>query len=118
MTDQKQKVGSVHLTVDSFDKVIKEAGEMPVMVDFYAEWCGPCRMVAPVIEELADEMQGKAIIAKVNVDEENELAGRHGVMSIPTVIVVKNGKVVESRTGASSKDAYIEMLDKHMGKAK
>lgn len=118
MSDAKQKVKAQHLTVDSFDKVIKDAGEMPVMVDFYAEWCGPCRMVAPVIEELADEMQGKALVTKVNVDEENELAGRHGVMSIPTVIIIKNGKVVESRTGASSKDAYIEMLEKHMTKAK
>ena len=78
-------MAALHISTDAFDKVMESAGDKPVLVDFFAEWCGPCKMIAPVIEELATEYEGKAVIVKVNVDDEPELAKRFGVMSIPTL---------------------------------
>lgn len=100
------------LDKDNFDEVLKS--DKPVLVDFWAEWCGPCRMVAPVIEELAEDYDGKAVIGKVNVDEEGELALRYGVVSIPTVMIFKNGEAVDKIIGASSYDEYAEALDKYL----
>lgn len=111
MADDTAKKGAQHLTKDNFDKTLKDAGSMPVMVDFYAEWCGPCKMAAPVIEELAEEYEGKAIVAKVNVDENNDLAADHGVMSIPTVITFVNGEEVERKIGFAGKDGYVSMIE-------
>jgi thioredoxin 1 len=102
---------AVHLTKDDFQKTLDEAKNMPVLVDFYADWCGPCKMAAPVIKELAQEYNGKAVIAKVNVDEQQELAGEHGVMSIPTVIAFVNGEEVERKIGFAGKEGYVSMLD-------
>lgn len=97
----------------NFDQVLATKG-MPVLVDFWATWCGPCRMVGPVIEQLAQDYEGKAIVGKVDVDECGELAMRYGVMSIPTVIVFKDGKPVAQQIGAVSKGAYAAMLDQAM----
>ena len=101
-----------HFTSETFDQAI--AGEKPVLVDFWATWCGPCRMIAPVIEEVAAEFEGKAIVGKVDVDEEPGLAQRFGVMSIPTLIVLKGGKVVEQAVGARGKDTVAAMIERHL----
>lgn len=97
-----------HLTESDFDSEVLES-EQTVLVDFYADWCGPCKMLSPVIEEIAAE-QTNVKICKVNVDDESGLAQRYGVMSIPTMIVVKNGKVVERVTGALPKAKIVSML--------
>ncbi len=100
-----------HYTDDNFDKEVLEA-DGPVMVDFYADWCGPCKMAAPVIEELADEYDGKVKIGKLDVDASNSIAAKYGVMSIPTVIVFVNGKEEERRVGFAGKQGYKEVLEK------
>ncbi len=100
------------LTNSNFETEVKKPGA-PILVDFWAEWCGPCRMVAPVLEKLADEYAGKVRIGKVNVDEENGLAGRYGIQSIPTLLLFKDGKVVEQFVGATSRDVLARMIEKH-----
>lgn len=108
------KIKPVYLTSDGFDGAMAGAGDKPVLVDFFAEWCGPCKMIAPVIEELAGEYDGKAVIAKVNVDEEQALAQRFGVMSIPTLLIFKNGQTVEKQVGFVPKSKIDELLTKHL----
>ena len=101
------------VTLDNFEKEVMQA-ETPVVVDFWASWCGPCRMVAPIIEELAREYSGKAKVGKVNVDEEAELAVKYGIVSIPTVLIFKNGEVMEKLVGAQSQDEYEDAVDKYI----
>ena len=101
-----------HFTSETFEKAI--AGDMPVLVDFWATWCGPCRMIAPVIDEVAAEFEGKAIVGKVNVDEEMGHAQRFHVRSIPTLIVMKGGKVVEQAVGARGKADGAAMINRHL----
>ena len=98
----------VELTNDNFDATVAEG---VTMVDFWAPWCGPCRMIAPVIEELAEDFDGKATIAKVNTDEQQEIAVRFGIRSIPTIIFLKDGEVVDQMVGAASKDAFADKLN-------
>ena len=102
---------ALKLTQDNFEQEVLKA-DKPVLVDFWAPWCGPCRMVSPIVEEIAGEVAGRAKVGKVNVDEEPELAARYGVMSSPTLIVVKDGKVVSSTVGAQPKQAILGMLGK------
>lgn len=111
MADNAQKPGALHLSQADFDQTLKAAGQKPVLVDFFAEWCGPCKMAAPVIEELAGEYADKAVIAKVDVDAENALAATYGVMSIPTVIVFVNGEEVDRKIGFAGKQGYVSMLE-------
>ena len=98
-------MAAAHFSQTDFEeKVLKS--DKPVLVDFWAPWCGPCRMAGPVIEELAGEYEGKAVIGKVNVDEERQLAGQYGVMSIPTVILFKDGKEFDRQIGFIGRDGY------------
>ena len=93
----------------SLEEKIKSG--QPVVVDFWAEWCGPCRMLGPTIEELSSEYAGKAEVGKLNVDENQESAAKYGVRSIPTVIFFNNGEVVEKFTGVAPKSTYQEKID-------
>ncbi len=112
MSDNNQ--GAVHLTDDNFMDSIKEAGK-PVMVDFYADWCGPCQMAAPIIDKLADEYRDDIMVAKVNVDKNRQTAGQYGVMSIPTVLVLnyEDGEVkqIAKQIGFPGEDGYRNMIE-------
>jgi len=103
----------VTLTQETFDSEIKKPGA-PILVDFWAEWCGPCRMVAPVLEKLAEEYAGKVRIGKVNVDEQAGLATKYGIQSIPTLLLFKEGRVVEQTVGSAGRDALAKMVDRHL----
>ncbi|PIY79636.1 MAG: thioredoxin [Candidatus Pacebacteria bacterium CG_4_10_14_0_8_um_filter_43_12] len=105
-------MAAIHLTSADFQKTLDEAGDKPVFVDFYAEWCGPCKMAAPIIEELSVEYADKAILAKVDVDQNQDLAQQHHVLSIPTVVVFKNGQPVgEPMIGFRGREGYVQMLE-------
>jgi len=93
---------------------VTETNEGVVLVDFWAPWCGPCRMIAPVLEELDQEMGDKVKVVKVNVDENGETAGKYGVMSIPTLLVFKNGEVVDKAVGYQPKEALVDLLQNHL----
>lgn len=109
---QPKAQGTLHISDADFDKVMQEAGDKPVMVDFFAEWCGPCRLAAPIIEELGQTYAGKAVVAKLDVDAaQPDFVRAHGVMSIPTVVVWKNGKEIARQTGFVGKEKYIEMIE-------
>jgi len=115
-------VGGNALKVEdaSWDSEVMKAPEL-VMVDFWAVWCGPCQMVAPIVDELANEYAGKVKVRKLNTDENPEVAGRYQVMSIPTILFFKNGQVVEKLVGARPKRQFKEMIDQllaqHAGSA-
>ncbi|MDD2442851.1 MAG: thioredoxin [Eubacteriales bacterium] len=98
---------------DNFDELVMKS-DKPVMIDFWAVWCGPCRMVAPTIDKLAEDYKGRAVVGKVNVDEESDLAEQFRVMSIPTLYVLKNGQVVERLVGARPYNELAAILDKHL----
>lgn len=97
------------LTRENFGEIIKS--DKPMLVDFWASWCGPCRMVSPIIDRLAEEYAGKINVGKVNVDDESALAAEFAIVSIPTVILFKNGKEVKKLVGAHSIDDYADMID-------
>lgn len=103
-------MSAINLNSNNFEQVVQNS-DKPVLIDFWAVWCGPCRMQSPVIEELADELEGSAVIAKLNVDENPELAAQFSVMSIPTLIFIKDGKIVGRKTGVTPKATLISMLD-------
>ena len=102
-------MAEIVITKENFNKEVLEA-DIPVLVDFWATWCGPCRMIAPFIEEIAKEYEGKVKVCKINVDDESELAVKFGIMSIPTVMVIKDGNVVNTAVGYRSKEQLVDLL--------
>ncbi len=100
----------LHLDTKNFNSEVLNESKLPVLVDFWAEWCGPCRMIAPVIDDLAKDLDGKLKVGKVNIDEAGELAAQYNVLSIPTLLVFKNGQVVNQMVGAMSKDQLLAKL--------
>ncbi|MDB5256394.1 MAG: trxA [Chitinophagaceae bacterium] len=99
---------AIEITDANFDEVIKTG--QPVLVDFWAEWCGPCKMIGPVVEELAGDFEGKAVIGKINVDDNPAISARFGIRSIPTLLVFKNGEIVDKQIGAVPKTALADKI--------
>lgn len=96
------------------EDVMKASNDKPVLVDFFAPWCGPCKMQGPIVDEVADLMGDKAIVGKLNTEEAPTTASEHNVMSIPTLLVIRNGKVVETMVGMQTKETLVEILKKHI----
>jgi len=107
-------MAEIKVTDNDFDSTVLQA-KLPVLVDFWAEWCGPCRMQNPILEEVAKEFEGKAVVAKLNVDENQATAGKFGVMSIPTLLLFKDGKSVKQMIGVQSKEVLVEEIKKLLG---
>ena len=101
---------ALQITDASFEEVVLKS-DKPVLVDFWATWCGPCRMLGPVIEELATEYEGRVVVGKVDVDNNQEFAAKYGVRNIPTVLVFKDGEVVGRQVGVAPKKIYTDALD-------
>lgn len=101
---------ALEITKNNFDQLVLQ-NELPVLIDFWAPWCGPCKMVGPIVEEIAAELDGKVAVGKINVDNEQELAVKFGVMSIPTLMVFKNGELVKKQVGFAPKNAILGMLE-------
>jgi thioredoxin 1 len=103
-------MGVIHVTEKNYEEEIL-GSSLPVLVDFWAEWCGPCLMVGPIIEEIASELNGKLKVVKVNVDEAQELAAKYNIMSIPTLMIFKQGQVVEQMIGAMPKGQLLAKIN-------
>lgn len=99
---------TIELNDSNFDQIVKT--DKPVLVDFWAEWCGPCKMIGPIVEELAGDYDGKAVVAKLNVDENPQTAAKFGIRSIPTLLVFKNGQIVDKQIGAVPKSVLSQKL--------
>ncbi|BDS09419.1 thioredoxin [Aureispira anguillae] len=104
---------ALEFTDNNFEEKVLNSGQVTV-VDFWAQWCGPCRAIAPIIEELADEYAGTALVGKVDVDANQELAMQYSIRSIPTILILKDGAVVEKHVGAITKPALQSKIDKHL----
>ena len=103
----------IHFTDQNFEELVLKS-DKPVLVDYYADWCGPCRMAAPAVEELAGQYEGKLLVGKLDVDANPKVAGTYGVMSIPTVVLFNGGKEVERKVGFGGKEVYEEMIKKYV----
>ena len=101
------------ITDNNFQEAVMDNQGITV-IDFWAEWCGPCRMIAPIVEELAHEYEGKALIGKLNVDENPEVSMKYGIRSIPTILIIKNGQVVDRQVGTTSKHILAAKIESHL----
>ena len=101
----------LHVNQNSFDDEVLKS-QIPVFADFWAEWCGPCRAIAPVLESLAEDFDGKVKIVKINVDQENELANKYNVSAIPSLIILKDGKEIDRIVGGATKEVYADRINK------
>jgi len=101
---------ALEMTDSNFEETVLKSDKQ-VLVDFWAAWCGPCRMVGPIIDELSEEYEGKAVVGKVDIDSNQQYAAQFGVRNIPTVLVFKNGELVDRKVGVSSKNDYAQALD-------
>lgn len=101
---------ALEITDATYKDLLKS--DKPVVIDFWAEWCGPCRMVGPIIGELADEYEGRVIIGKVDVDNNDEITSEYGIRNIPTILFIKGGEVVDKQVGAAQKSAFVEKIEK------
>ena len=101
---------ALEITDSNFEETVLKS-DKPVLVDFWAAWCGPCRMVGPIIDELSEEYEGKAVVGKVDIASNQQYAAQFGVRNIPTVLVFKNGELVDRKVGVSSKNDYAQALD-------
>ena len=101
---------ALEITDSNFEETVLKS-DKPVLVDFWAAWCGPCRMIGPIIDELSEEYEGKAVVGKVDIDSNQQYAAQFGVRNIPTVLVFKNGELVDRKVGVSSKNDYAQALD-------
>ena len=101
---------ALEITDATFEETVLKS-DKPVLVDFWAAWCGPCRMVGPVIDEVSNEYEGRAVVGKVDVDANQEFAAKYGVRNIPTVLLFKDGELVDRKVGVSPKDAYMKAID-------
>jgi len=101
---------ALEITDANFEELVMSS-DKPVMIDFWAVWCGPCRMIATIVEEMSAEYEGKAVIGKVDVDNNQDVAMKYGIRNIPTVLFVKNGEVVDKQVGAAPKQAFIDKLN-------
>jgi thioredoxin 1 len=110
VTTQESQAAPIHVTDESFEEVVLQA-TVPTLVDFWAPWCGPCRMIAPIVEDLAKAYDGRAVFAKINTDENVEVAGRLGIMGIPTLIVFKDGQEVDRVVGYAPRHVLEQKLN-------
>ena len=101
---------AIELTNNNFQEIVMKS-DKPVLVDFWAEWCGPCRMVGPIVNELATDFEGRAVVGKVDVDSENEIAAQFGIRNIPTLLIFKNGEVVDKQVGVAAKNILAGKLE-------
>ena len=104
---------ALEFTDSNFEELVLKS-DKPVLVDFWAEWCGPCRMVGPVVEELSKEYDGKAVIGKLNVDNNAQISMKYGIRSIPTLLIFKNGEIVDRAVGAVPKSTLVQKLDSQL----
>ena len=104
---------AIEVTDANFDEIVLQSGK-PVLVDFWAEWCGPCRMIGPLVAELSDDYSGRAIITKMDVDSNPGTAAKFGIRNIPTILFFKNGEVVDKQVGSVPKSVYKTLVEKHL----
>jgi len=105
---------ALHISEQAFEKVLEKSTQMPVLIDFFADWCAPCKMMAPIMEELATEMEGKAVIGKMDVDEAGSIAQQFGIRSIPTLILFKDKKEQQRIVGLQRKEALKQLVESYL----